>query len=232
MKIAIISDIHGNYEALSRLPESYDELWVLGDLINYGPEPGAVIDFVRERCTLAVRGNHDHSVAYDEATRCSPRFTAMAEATRKFSISALSGAQRGFLRYLPLSARREAGGCRFFLCHATPSDMLYEYRKADSPLWDADLDHLDADVVLVGHTHLPFVRRLEDGRIVLNPGSLGQPKAGSPQACYAVWEDGVITLKKFSYPVEETIARLRSLALPAEVERDLEKVLQTGAAPT
>jgi putative phosphoesterase len=232
MKIAIISDIHGNYEALRCLPESYDELWVLGDLVNYGPEPGAVIDFVRARCALAVRGNHDHSVAYDEATRCSPRFTAMAEATRKFTRAALSPSQEDFLRQLPLSARREVGGCRFFVCHATPSDMLYEYRRAESPLWDADLAHLDADVLLVGHTHLPFVRRLGNGSIVLNPGSLGQPKTGSPDACYAIWEDGALTLKRFSYPFEKTVAKLQSMALAAEVERDLETVLRTGTPPS
>ena len=62
MKIAIISDLHGNYEAVRSLPENYDDLWVLGDLVNYGPEPGAVIDFVRARSSVAVRGNHDHSI--------------------------------------------------------------------------------------------------------------------------------------------------------------------------
>jgi hypothetical protein len=61
MKIAIISDIHGNFDALSALPESYDELWVLGDLVNYGPEPGAVIDHIKSNAAVIVRGNHDHS---------------------------------------------------------------------------------------------------------------------------------------------------------------------------
>ena len=74
MKIGIISDLHGNYEALQTLPEHFDELWVLGDLVNYGPEPGAVIDFVKSNSTIIVRGNHDHSIGYDVNPRCTLRF--------------------------------------------------------------------------------------------------------------------------------------------------------------
>ena len=62
MRIAVISDIHGNMESLSVLKEPYDELWVLGDLVNYGPDPGAVIDFVRAHATVVVQGNHDRAV--------------------------------------------------------------------------------------------------------------------------------------------------------------------------
>jgi predicted phosphodiesterase len=66
MKIVIVSDIHGNFEALSALPETYNELWVLGDLVNYGPDPTAVIDYVRSKHWLIVRGNHDHSIGFNE----------------------------------------------------------------------------------------------------------------------------------------------------------------------
>jgi predicted phosphodiesterase len=65
MKIVIISDLHGNAESLAALQEPYDELWVLGDLVNYGPDPEAVVAAVRDRATLIVRGNHDHAVGYD-----------------------------------------------------------------------------------------------------------------------------------------------------------------------
>jgi predicted phosphodiesterase len=81
MRICIISDLHANLEALRALPGGYDELWVLGDLVNYGPDPAAVIDFVRSRASLVIRGNHDHSVGFDADCGCSPRFRAMAEAT-------------------------------------------------------------------------------------------------------------------------------------------------------
>jgi predicted phosphodiesterase len=74
MRIGIVSDLHGNLEARSSLPEQFDELWVLGDLVNYGPNPAEVVDFVRAKASLAVRGNHDHAIGFGEDARCSARF--------------------------------------------------------------------------------------------------------------------------------------------------------------
>jgi protein phosphatase len=90
------------------------------------------------------------------------------------------------------------------------------------------LDHIKGEVLLVGHTHTPFIRRIGN-RVVVNPGSLGQPKTGKPDACYAVWEDGVFQLKSFPYEVDKTAGRLRALGFSEEVERDLITVLQTGS---
>jgi protein phosphatase len=230
MRIVIISDLHANAEALAALDESFDELWVLGDLVNYGPDPGAAVEFVRRNASVTVRGNHDHSLGYGEDPRCAPRFTAMAEATRRFCDSVLTAEQKDYLRDLPLYARREVDGTRFLLCHATPSNPLYEYCPPDSPRWEAEASAADADVVLVGHTHLPFIRRF-GARVVANPGSLGQSKAGRPEACYAVWEDGSLELKSTPYAVEKTVAKLEAMVLPDDIRRDLITVLRTGAVP-
>src|SRR5579864_6998715 len=94
MRICLISDLHANLEALRPLPGGYDELWVLGDLVNYGPDPAAVIDFVRSRASLVIRSNHDHSVGFAADCGCSPRFRAMAEATRDYTASVTSAADR------------------------------------------------------------------------------------------------------------------------------------------
>jgi putative phosphoesterase len=231
MRILIISDLHANLEAISALPRDYDELWVLGDLVNYGPNPAEVIDFVRAHATMAVRGNHDHSVAFDADCGCSARFRAMAEATRDYTRSVLSEADKQFLRDLPTCACREADGTVFFLCHATPSNLLYEYRLPDSPRWERNDEAASgAEVLLVGHTHLPFVRRFGQ-RTVLNPGSLGQSKAGDPRARYAVWQDGKVELHALEYPFEKTIRKISRLPVPDEVKADLQIVLRTGAAP-
>ena len=228
MKIAIISDLHGNYAALRTLHDNYDELWVLGDLVNYGPEPGAVVDFVKANSTVVVRGNHDHAIGYDVDPRCTARYQKMAELTRKYTASVLKSAQREFLRQLPLNLELQREGTRFYLCHAKPSDPLYGYCPEESDEWIKELGLIKADVLLVGHTHTPFVRRIGD-RLVVNPGSLGQPKTGKPDACYAVWEGGTFQLKSFPYPVDETIGRLKALAFPQDVEKDLITVVQTGS---
>lgn len=228
MKIAIISDLHGNYEALRSLAEEYDELWVLGDLVNYGPEPAAVVDFVRTNSKIIVRGNHDHSIGFDVDPRCTARYQKMADLTRRYSSSALDKEQKQFLRLLPLKLEVKRGDTRFYLCHAKPSDPLYGYCSEDSDEWVKELEQVNADVLLVGHTHTPFIRKIGK-KIVMNPGSLGQPKTGKPDACYAIWENGEFQLKSFPYSVGKTVERLKALAFPLDVERDLITVLQTGS---
>jgi putative phosphoesterase len=227
MRVAIISDIHGNFDALSAFQEGYDELWVLGDLVNYGPEPGPVIDWVKARASLIVRGNHDHSIGFSEDPRCSERFRSMAEATRRFTDSVLSFGQKHLLRNLPLRVETERGGTRFYLCHAIPSDPLFGYCEARSPRWITEAESADADVVLVGHTHVPAMRTI-GSRIVVNPGGLGQPKTGSPDAPYAVWEDGKIELKSFSYPVEAAVAKVQALPIEPALRDELSTILRTG----
>jgi len=228
VKIVIITDLHGNFEALRALPEVYDELWVLGDLVNYGPEPAAVVDFVKAKSTVTVRGNHDHSIGYDVDPRCTPRYQKMAETTRRYTASVLNKSQKEFLRELPLHAELQRQDKRFYPCHAKPSDPLYGYCPEDSDDWIREVNSVPADVVLVGHTHTPFIRQIGD-RLVVNPGSLGQPKTGKPDACYAVWQDGTFELKSFPYAVDETVGKLQALSFPQDVEKDLITVLRTGS---
>ena len=228
MKLVIISDIHGNHDALRALPEDYDELWVLGDLVNYGPQPKEVVTDVMEKASLVVRGNHDHAVAHDDDSRWSSRYRAIAEATRRYTSSVLSDGQKAYLRGLPLQAQAERDGVSFHLTHAMPSDPLYGRGPAEAEGWEAELEALSADVLLVGHTHVPFLRNIGD-KVVLNPGSLGQPRTGDPLASYAVWQDGRFELRSFRYPVEATVEKLKALALPRHVESELVAILKTGS---
>ena len=231
MKIAIISDIHGNLEALEAITEPWDELWVLGDLVNYGPNPCEVVDFVRRNATVVVRGNHDHAVGYGVATRCSARFRAMAQAMQAYSELVLSDQQKTFLRDLPLTADLTVEGRRFFLCHAVPSDPLYRYCPPESPAWAVEARRVDADVILVGHTHLPF-QTTHGSRQVVSPGSVGQPKHGLPQACYAIWENGQFLLKSRAYDTAETVRKVLSLPIKKPIATQLADVLTRGASPS
>ena len=228
MKALIISDLHANFAALSALPERYDELWVIGDLVNYGPQPREVVDFVRQRAIVVVQGNHDHAVGFNTDPRCTPRYAKMASTTQQFTTSQLSDNDKSFLAGLPHALEFMRDGKRIFACHAKPSDPLYGYCPADSEQWALEVRRVFADVLLVGHTHTPFARE-EGCTLVVNPGSLGQPKTGRSDACYAVWQDGTIELKQFPYPVQQTTALIDAMPWPAEVRRDLITVLQTGS---
>jgi putative phosphoesterase len=229
MRVAIISDLHANLEALGSFPETYDELWVLGDLVNYGPNPREVIQFVGDRATVVVRGNHDNAVGCGEDPRCSSRYREMAQATGEFTAAVLSESEKQYLASLPLMAWRVVDGKRFVLCHATPSNPLFEYCGPNSPKWIDYAESVSADVLLVGHTHMPFIQEGR-GRTIANPGSLGQPKNGSPEACYAIWDGKRMELKTFPYPFEKTISRLVALNFGSDVLNDLATVLRTGGS--
>ena len=229
-KIMVISDIHANFEALKALPGQYDELWVLGDMVNYGPQPAEVIEFVRENATLVVRGNHDDAVAFDRDPRCSQAFRRAAEETKRYTASVLSDKHKGYLADLPQFRWLRRGRWTFYLCHAVPSDPLHTYCGEDSRKWRQELAVAGTDFLFVGHTHLQFC--LPEGeQWVINPGSVGQPKMGTARANYAIWQDGAVTLHDYEYPVEKTVNRIRAMPVSASAQEFLVRLLETGVVP-
>jgi predicted phosphodiesterase len=118
---------------------------------------------------------------------------------------------------------------RFLLVHATPRDPLDEYAPADPEFWGRRLQNVDADVICVGHTHHPYVLEVGD-KLVINPGSVGQPRDGDPRASYAVIEDDKIELKRVEYPVEDTLRTIQESNLPDATKEMLLDVFRTGSS--
>jgi putative phosphoesterase len=232
VKIVIVSDIHGNLAALNALPEQqFDALWCIGDLVDYGPNPHEVVEWVRQQATVAVRGNHDHAAGFSVDPQCSVSFKKLADETLCFTREVCTEEDFGYLRSLPVRRDLSANSTRFYIVHAIPSDPLFGYCPEDSARWKQEVAGINADVLIVGHTHTPFMRR-EGNTMILNPGSLGQPKTGRPFACYAVWEDGKISLKEYEYPVSETASGVRRMPIPLKSQEALIGLLQTGALST
>lgn len=227
MKIVIISDVHANFAALRSLHEDWDELWMIGDLVNYGPNPNEVVEWVRAHAHCFVRGNHDNAIGFSADPRCSAPCRAMASETGAFTASVLSPESKRYLERLPLSIERRLAVHAFYLCHATPSDPLFGYLDKDASAWEAEVKSTGATVVVTGHTHVPFLRKVGD-QTLINPGSIGQPKTGTPDACYAVWEDGALELRRSAYPVEETVSDIQRMPVSDEVRRSLILSLKTG----
>jgi protein phosphatase len=226
MRVVIISDVHANMEALEALPTTGDQLWVLGDLVNYGPDPVAVVDWIREHAAVVVQGNHDRAAATGEDPRCSAPFRELSCAMLAYTRANQRLDQREYLGGLPLTSAVKVEGFSFFLCHAAPSQPLFGYVTADSPQWEKESEIAAANVLLTGHTHIPFIRTSGE-RIVANPGSIGQPKTGSPVASYAVW-DGRLELHSYRYDCETTARKIEKLPIPQNVKSDLIGVLRTG----
>jgi protein phosphatase len=228
MKVAIVSDIHGNLAALEAFPEkSFDHLWCLGDLVDYGPRPHEVIQWIKQHATAVIRGNHDHAVGFGVDPQCSPAYKHLASETMRYTRSVCTTDDFEFLRDLPVQKELVIGTKKFYLVHAAPTDPLFGYRPEASQLWEAEVAWINAEILLVGHTHTPFVRRI-GGCTIMNPGSLGQPKTGRALACYATWEDGEISLKEYEYPVQKTTGQIRRMPLSGQDIEELVAVLETG----
>jgi len=198
--------------------------------VNYGPQPAEVIEFIRRKATLVVRGNHDHAVAFDRDPQCSTVFRRAAEETRRFTGSVLNEKHKGYLADLPHYLWVRRGRWTFYLCHAVPSDPLHAYCGKDIRKWRKELSVAGTDFLFVGHTHLQF--SLHEGeQSVVNPGSIGQPKTGTPRAAYAIWENGSVKFQNYEYPVHKTAALVRSMPISAPTQEFLVRVLQSGAVP-
>lgn len=230
MRIAIISDVHANLQALESIQEPFDMLFCLGDLVDYGPQPREAIQWVKERALRVVRGNHDHALAYDVDCRCAPVMREASVATRQWHAGLLPPHEKEYLHDLPITKRIEIAGASFHLAHAAPAGDLYDYRIVpDVPveLLSERVQRTDADFILLGHTHLPLLRKIGATTIV-NPGSVGQPRQGDPRASYVMWEDGEVTFHRGFYDVKRTTALLQAAPLSRSIILQLSSILETG----
>jgi putative phosphoesterase len=228
MRILILADIHGNWPALQAVvKEPFDVCLVLGDLVDYALEPSPCIEWVRHHAHYAVRGNHDHGVAQNVPVFGRNGYKYLTGVTRLQTRERVTPADLRLLASLPVTRSVTLEDARFFLVHASPRDPLDEYAPANADFWARRLDGVDADVVCVGHTHHPYVLPVGD-KLVINPGSLGQPRDGDPRACYAVIEDQRVELKRVEYPVEDTIRAIQDSTLPDQTKAILADVFRMG----
>ena len=231
MRVAVVSDIHGNLHALRAVldavaAEEVDALWCLGDLVGYGPRPNECCAEVERAASLCLVGNHDLGVLGRIPLA---EFSDDAGVAARWSQSVLGGEARAFLERL--QSRGSAEDVELF--HASPRDPVWEYVLSDEVALAA-FRLTSAPVVLVGHSHVALAFVLEDGavdgavvpggaeidladgRFILNPGSVGQPRDGDPRAAYLVLDlDAKRALhRRVAYPIERTQEEIRERGLP------------------
>lgn len=213
MKVGLISDIHANLPALEAVIDDMppvDEVVCAGDVVGYNPWPAACLDRVRELATVTVRGNHDATVETPERYRAN----RMAEAGLEHAYAELSESQLAWLRSLPRSAT--FGNDGFLLTHSHPSpdrQGAYVYPESFSTL-DRYLEGVDG--VVLGHTHVQAAEDTPEGRLVVNPGSVGQPRDGDPDAAYAVLDtdDTTVDLRRVEYDRDRVRSAVEAAGLP------------------
>jgi len=235
MKMLIISDIHANWPALRAVLEAEadaDQILCLGDLVNFGPQPAECVAWAKEIMPpeRVIQGNHDYAFAFNEDPHCSPAYAVLADATQSISRRLLTTDMKQFLKRLQPLHRFELDGAKCVACHAIPKDPLYGFlpETASATLWESEVVTAGLpNFLFLGHTHLPMKTRLMK-TLIVNPGSVGLPQHGDPQAAYAIWEDGEVTLRRAVYDVEETIRAYDALSLEPHALRQLTEMLRTG----
>jgi putative phosphoesterase len=228
MRILLIADIHANWAALQQVAtEPHDICLCLGDLVDYGVEPAPCLQWVRQHALHTVRGNHDHGAAQNVEIVARTGYKYLTAVTRSLTRELLSASDLRYLGRLPITKRVTIDNTRFLLVHASPRDPLDEYAPADPEFWARHLQNIDADVICVGHTHQPYFFEVGD-KVVINPGSVGQPRDGDPRASYAILEDHEMELKRLDYPIEDTVAAVQASSLPAPIRERLVEMYRHG----
>jgi len=231
-RVAVISDVHANWHALEAVlkaidDEQPDELWCLGDLVGYGARPNPCCQAVEERTDLCLAGNHDLGVLGELDLE---EFAPDAVASARWTQGVLKPEARRYLETLRPTARRDS----VELFHASPRDPVWDYVLSFDAV-EAAFELTEEPLVLVGHSHVPLALAREDGalggglapegteveldaaaRLVLNPGSVGQPRDGDPRAAWLLLDfgSGRASFRRVAYPVERAQEEIRERGLP------------------
>lgn len=232
MRYAVISDIHANLEAFQAVLDDagdIDRLWCLGDVIGYGPDPNDCTALLREYEHICVAGNHDLAGIGKADTYT---FNSDAKRAIEWTTSVLGASAREYLARLPLVLTMDN---RFTVVHGSPREPAWEYIVGVAEAKAAFHD-TDTEVTLVGHTHVPMVFRelgagagvkgappaedeavqLNGRRLILNPGSVGQPRDGDERASYILLdlEQQVARYRRVPYRITKVQEKMQKAGLP------------------
>jgi putative phosphoesterase len=218
VRIGVVSDIHSNYDALQAVLSAmgdYDALMCLGDLVGYGSQPNEVVSEIRSlRPKAIVMGNHDCAVSTGETSGFVPHAVQAVEWTRKN----ISSENLSYIASLRTKATCTVDGAKIALTHGSPRDPLNEYVYPDTAefILRSLVQDSGGTVLLLGHTHVPFVRRF-DSALLGNPGGVGQPRDGDARASYAILEpfaEPEFQIHRVAYDVDAAARRIIAAGLP------------------
>ena len=224
VKVAVLSDTHGNLEALSAVlgqTEGYD-LYCLGDYVDYGAQPNEVIAALKDRGTKGIAGNHDVAALTGDRSG----FNARAAMSSVWTADRLTEESRRYLGGLPLDLRAEIGGAQAYFAHGSPDDRLWEYvdPRTHQDLFGHYLDRAGARAIGLGHTHVPYAWKEGEG-VVFNPGSVGQPRDGDWRAAFAIvsFDGGLVEVeeRRVEYDVQGAAKKILDAGLPELFARRL-----------
>ncbi len=217
MRVALLADIHSNLPALEAVLKDVDRtapdaIWCPGDLVGYNPWPNEVLEILRQRHVKAIRGNHDRATLSGDTSL----FNELAAAGIRWTRITISPGNLGYLFSLEDRSRADLAGGTVAMYHGSP-------RHDDEYVlpWNAHEELLQiaqAPFVVLGHTHMPMQFTCREG-ILVNPGSVGQPRDGDPRAAWGLLDTTRRTfdVHRVKYDVDEVAHAIRKVGLPAEL---------------
>src|SRR5467141_869118 len=217
MRLAVLSDVHSNLPALEAVLADVDMIapegmWVAGDLVGYNPWPNEVLELLQRRRVRAIRGNHDRAVLGAEAFA----FNELAAAAVRWTRIHLAPAGVSYIKDLEDRTLGTMPEGLVAMYHGSPrNDDEYVFP------WAADesiVRAAGAPYVILGHTHLPMVNRFRSGLLV-NPGSVGQPRDGNPRAAWGVLDltQHSFEVRRVGYDIDAVASEIRKAGLPTEL---------------
>ncbi len=217
MKVAVISDIHSNLEALTAVLDDIEKrndvdkrrIICVGDLVSYGANPNECVYIARKRCEYIVKGNHDEAIGNVDFRLA---FNNEAQETLEWTEKTLTEENKNYLKNLPETISEKD----LFIVHASPCSHLEEYileKNLESKFYE--FSSLSENIILMGHTHQPYIKTINN-KMLINPGSVGQPRDKDPRASYAILdlEKKEAEIIRINYNVEEAIKKILNANLP------------------
>jgi putative phosphoesterase len=230
MSVAVITDIHANLPALEAALQRIDELGVDavycgGDLVGYGPHPNGVCAVIEQRGIPTIYGNYDYAIGRDlEDCGCAyvdQHDRDLGQRSVDWTLAHTNDAAKAFMRGLPFDLRFTAGDSDVHLVHGSPR-KVNEYLFEDKParLYERLAAAEDADVLVFGHTHKPWIHEY-GGVLFVNCGSVGKPKDGDPRGAFAVLDEGGGRIERVDYDAEAVAREVAAAGLPSEYAEKL-----------
>ncbi|MRH42726.1 YfcE family phosphodiesterase [Aquibacillus halophilus] len=225
MRIAFISDIHGNAIALEAVLENInkkqvDKVLVLGDIAYRGPEPKRSIELIQKLYTTVIKGNADEWIVRGVQEGEVPnKVLELMNKERNWTVSQLAQTDIDYLANLPTELAFEEEGISFHAFHATPNSLFDVVlpNTADDKIEETMMTDKTADIYLYGHIHKPYIRYI-NGKTIINLGSVGLPFDGQAKASYAIVDinDGSVStsIERVAYDFEKTIAKYKEVNYP------------------
>ena len=227
MRIAILSDIHGNLEAVQEVLQylrdnGIDQVYCLGDTVGYGSNPNECLDLVAQSCSKVIMGNHDHAAIGLTSVNY---FNDYAKLSTYWTFSVLSAGSRNFISSLDFSWQDD----KIFLVHATPANpAMWRYVLTEQDARE-EFEAFTPKVCFIGHSHFPVIFSKNEGLIkvqkyvlneqdkyIVNVGSVGQPRDGNPQTCFCVYDtdNGQLEYVRLNYDAVLTRDKIIKAGLP------------------